>query len=377
MDYASTTPVLPEVVSAMEVYWNTDFFNASGLYRDAVSVASVLSDARKTIASAIGGQARDIIYTASGTEANNLALLGLRNSDGRFDGVHIITSVFEHPSIGETCAYVESLGGEVTYVSVDAEGIVQTRELLDALRPTTRLVSVMMVNNEIGTIQPIRVLVRMVRKAEKEFGTRIYIHTDASQALNYLPVSVQSLGVDMMTLDASKIYGPKGIGLLYKKDDVPLKPLVFGGGQEQGVRSATEATPLIVGFAQAVSMAVADRETETPRLEKLRDDAISRILSAFPAAELNGSPDMRIANNINICFPGLDAEYAVIRLDYGGIQCSFASSCSSLVDDTHSVSIKALGKTDCASSSLRFTLGRHTQKGDIDVLLKQLHKIVL
>ncbi len=376
LDYASTTPVLPEVLLAMEPYWDKQFQNASSLYLTGVESKRAIESARSIVAESIGSQPRGIVFTGSGTEANNMAVLGLRNEKGRFDGMHLLTTVIEHPSIIESFKEAERLGAEVTFVGVNPEGIIDTRELSESITERTRLVSVMMVNNEIGTIQPIKEVAHHVRKAQKKFGTEILLHTDASQAPNYIEIDAIKLGVDMLTLDASKIYGPKGIGCLYVGARVSLQPIMFGGGQEKGLRSATEPAALIVGFAKALGVAVRDRDNEAIRLNKIRDYAIRKILKDFPKATLNGSAAERIPNNINICFPGIDSEYAVIQLDQAGIECSYASSCKSLGDDLSSYVVNALGKEGCGASSLRFSLGRGSKKSDIDILIKKLKKIV-
>ena len=271
---------------------------------------------------------------------------------------------------------IKRLGGEVSMLSPDEMGIVSSLQVKEALKENTLLVSIMYANNEIGTIEPLKEIAKVIRDFRLKHETSIYFHTDASQAPNYLPILISSLGVDLMTLDASKIYGPKGAGILYAKENVSLSPIIHGGGQEGRKRSGTENVPLIVGMAKALEMAVSERERESKRLTILRDETIAKILSSFPDASLNGSEKERLPNNINICFPGIDAEFAVLSLDAKGIAASYASSCRTLAERSSSYVIEAIGKPKCSSSSLRFTLGRGTTRTDIQRLLEVLPKVI-
>jgi len=374
-DYASTTPVLPEVFLAMKPFLTDMSYNPSSIYENGVQARILVEKARKDISEEIGGRPEGLVFTASGTESNNMAILGQRNIDGRFDGVHMITSAIEHPSVIEVFKEVEKLGGEVTFVSVDKFGIINLKELSSALCEKTKMVSVMMVNNEIGTIQPIKEISTIIRKAQKKFGTKIIFHTDASQAFNYLKIDSLRLGVDMVTLDASKIYGPKGIGILYITPGIKVLPIIFGGGQERGLRSGTESLHQIIGLAKAFEIIAKKRKVETDRIMALREYCIDEILKKIPLAKLNGHREMRIANNINICFPQMDSENAVILLDHNGIECAYASSCKSTGNDVSSYVVDALGG-DCGTHSLRFTLGIFTKKSQIDFLVSILQKIV-
>ncbi len=252
LDYASTTPLSKEVFVAMKPYLTEHFENPSSLYVEGVHAKKAVMDARTAIARELECRVEEIIFTSGGTEANNLALLGLfRNAMKTIAKPHVITSVIEHPSILEVCKQIEREGADVTYVSVGANGIVDPKEIQKALRAETVLVSIMYANNEIGTIQPIREIARVIQNFKKA-GSDPVLHTDASQAANYLTLKVESLGVSLMTLDGSKIYGPKGVGVLYKKRSVGIEPILFGGGQEMGVRSGTENVAGIVGMAKAV-----------------------------------------------------------------------------------------------------------------------------
>lgn len=376
LDYASTTPVLPEVLSVMRKYHTEDFHNPSSLYRSGVRMKKEFEKTKENILHAFEAQASKVVFTGSGTEANNLALLGMRNDEGRFDGMHFVTSNIEHSSVREVFGQIEKLGGEVTYLQVDEKGLIKPKDVLAAIKKNTKLISFILVHNEIGVIQDIKQISKMVRRAEKYLGIKVPIHLDACQAPNYLKIDMLRMGVQMLTVDGQKIYGPKGIGALVLKKNINLKPIIFGGKQEMGLRAGTEPISLIKGFEKALEIAERDRVRETERLTLLRDKAIEKILKEFPGSSLNGDSESRIAHNINICFPGLDAEYAVIQLDYAGICCSYASSCNSLGDTLTSLSVDVLGKKGCGGSSLRFTMGRMNCERDLDILLEKLKNIV-
>jgi cysteine desulfurase len=392
LDYASSTPVAPEVLDAMMPYLRGNFANPSALYQEAMEAKDVVDIARGRIADVLKARKDEIVFTGSGTESDNLAILGVFQAYLSPDFTpHIIVSAVEHPAIMEACVEIRRSGGEVTILPVSEEGLVSVADLRAALKDNTVLVSVMYANNEIGTIQPIREIVKAVKEFRQTHDSELpYVHTDACQAALYLPLDTQKLGVDLMTLDGIKMYGPRGVGVLYVRGGTHMLPVVFGGGQEGGLRSGTENVPGIAGMAAAVRLAEKMRESESARLLEIRDYAIDSILKTFPHARLNGSRTERLPNNINICFcassahepasstgkPGLDAEFAVISLDVAGIACSYSSSCRTLKENSSSYVIEALGKPSCASSSLRFTLGRETTKGDIDVLVKELQKIV-
>ncbi len=379
LDYASTTPIDRAVLGEMQKYQSDTFANPSALYSEALLAKEKLNQARGRIADLINAQEKEVFFTSGGTESNNLALLGVFDAHKKEAFVpHIITTDVEHPAILEVCREIERRGGEVTYVGVSEEGILNPKDVRDALRPNTVLVSVMYANNEIGTIQPIKEIGRVVKDWRQKNKTDFpYFHTDACQAPLYLSVDVLKLGLDMMTLDGIKIYGPRGTGMLYIKSDTKISPVIFGGGQERGLRSGTENVASAMGFAKALEIADKKREEESERLMALRDYGISQILKRFPKASLNGSHDFRLPNNINICFPELDAEFAVISLDVVGISASYSSSCQTLKEDSSSYVISSLGKDTCKNSYLRFTLGRESEMGDIDRLLLALSKIVL
>lgn len=364
LDYASTTPLDSRVFKAMQPYLKEDFGNPSALYKEGVTTKQAIGDARKKIADILNVRSEEVYFTGSGTESNNSIVQGVGRAHSK---PHIITTNIEHPSILEVCKNIEANGGEVTYVPVEENGIVDPQKIKAALKSNTVLVSVMYANNEIGTIQPLRDISRAIKAS----GFSPYFHTDASQAANYLDLSFQKLGVDAMTLDASKFYGPKGIGILAMKRSVEVKPLIFGGGQEKGIRSGTENVPAIVGCAEALSIAQKIKDKELARLKKLQHYFFSAVIKKIPNVYINGDTELRLPNNLNICIPGIDAEFAVIKLDHAGIACSAASACLNLSENSYSYVVEALGKHGivCRESSLRFTMGRGTTLKDIKTLL--------
>ncbi|MEK7514721.1 MAG: cysteine desulfurase family protein [Patescibacteria group bacterium] len=376
LDYASTTPVRPEVKRAMEPYLSNDFANPSALYSEGVHAKSVVESAREDIAHILGAHKDEIIFTGSGTESANLAILGAFNAYRGSRPPHFVFSAIEHPAVKECAKEIERMGGKITTVLPNKEGIISPESILRALTEQTILVSVIYANNEIGVIQPIKEIAKAIRNFSSGKNLTTLFHTDASQAPSYLSLSVSELHVDLMTLDASKIYGPKGVGLLYVRRGTSLSPLSFGGGQEKGLRSGTENVAGIVGFAEAIRYAALERGSESVRIRELRDYAIKKILTLFPNASLNGSAVNRLPNNINICFPGIDSEFAVLLLDAKGIATSYASSCRTLSSRSSSYVIDAIGKSACTSSSLRFTLGRETKKQDIDALCSILPSVI-
>ncbi len=389
LDYAAITPVAPEVQKVMSAYLSPDFANPSSIHTEGVAAKKAVDGAKKQIADILHGHADELIFTASGTEANNLAIIGAYQAvlksgkkTKKPQDLHFITSAIEHPSVLEVAHWLEAQGVAVDYISVNEEGIINTKELKEKIRPNTFLVSLMFVNNEIGTIQPIIDIAKIVRAAKKNFpivqdSTAVplpYLHVDASQAPLYLPIDVRGFGADMITLDGQKMYGPRGIGLLWKKRGVILSPIIHGGGQENGLRAGTENVPAICGFAKALELAFKNREKETKRITLLRDFFIEN-LKAIPQVTVNGSLTQRIANNINISASPVDTEFLLLQLDAEGISCSTKSSC--LRDEDESYVISALGKsTDAAVHSLRFSLGNKTTRKDIEKTLSLLKKFI-
>lgn len=377
LDYASTTPISKEVGLAMKQVEN-NFQNPSALYTESIKAKEIVNQSKKSISEILNCQSENIIFTSGGTESNNLALLGVFEKYKSKDFIpHFITTTIEHPAILEVCKEIERRGGEVTYLDVEENGVLSPKLVREAIKYNTVLVSVIYANNEIGTIQPIKEIGRIVKEKRRESGKNFpYFHTDACQAGLYLSLDTLKLNVDLMTLDGIKMYGPRGAGILYKKSLVEMSPIIYGGGQQNGFRSGTENIQAIVGLAKCLEIAERNKDAESERLKSIRDYAIDKILKEFPNSSLNGDRENRLPNNINICFPGIDAEFVTISLDVHGFCVSYSSSCRTLKEDSSSYVVEALGKKDCSLSSLRFTLGRESTKGDIDSVISVLRKLI-
>ncbi len=388
-DYASLTPVDPRVVRVISEAMAEYNANPSSLYTEGVKAKKALEDARLSVASHFGLNKDEVIFTSGGTESNNLAFYGilsafeesdLRKKLGNKVKPHIVISTIEHPSIIELCLQLIEQGYEVSFIPVNASGLVDSRDIGKVLRPETVLVSIMYANNEIGTIQPIKDITREVRhfkkSLERDNHEYPYVHTDASQAVLYEDSRIPRLNVDLMTIDGGKVYGPRGIGALLKRRYVSIASMMHGGGQEAGLRPGTENVPAILGLKHALDIAHTEKEDERARLKELRDTLIellmSKISPILPSVALNGDTSTRLPNNINICFPGLDAEFLVLRLDVLGLAVSSVTSCRSSDEDSSSYVIEALGKEDCALSSLRITLGRNTTASDIGLIAERV-----
>src|SRR3989344_145674 len=381
LDYAAAMPVDPRVFAAMKRYFSGAFGNASSIHREGVEAKRALGSARETAASAIGAHADEIIFTSGGTESNNLAIFGAARAKEKtgapLSQMHFITSTIEHPSVLDcmTCRLLR--GAMVTYIGVSEEGIIDPKEVREALCERTVLVSIGYGNSEIGVIQPIREIAKEVRQAAsvKKFQ-KPFFHTDASQAFAYLPCDVTQLGVDLMTLDAQKIYGPKGMSALFRRRGVLISRLFEGGGQEGGLRPGTENVPLVVGFAKAVELLLPVREKEAKRLEKLAAYTRENICARIPEALVNGSIENRLPNNVSISIPGLDGEFLALALDARGIAVGTGSACLLSAGDTPYV-IRALGfDAKHALGTLRLSFGRTTKKRDIDMLVQALSEVI-
>ncbi len=376
LDYAGGTPVSSTVLKEMQKYENI-FANPSGLYSESVVSKGLLGNFRTRVAKVLNVNKNEIVFTSGGTEGNNLALLGVFEYFKSENFIpHFITTAIEHSSTLEVCKEIKRRGGEVTILSVNEDGTVSLTELKTAIKQNTVLVSITLANSEIGTVQPINEIARILKDSKKEDTP--YLHVDTGGSPLYISLDIARHGIDLLTLDSGKIYGPKGVGALFVKSGTKLSPIIFGGGQERGLRSGTENISGISGFALALEEASQNRIVESERLSKIRDYAIENIIKTFPTASLNGSLKHRLPNNINICFKGLDAEFATIELDILGFSVSYSSSCMTLKDDFSSYVIRALHKNDeCSKSSLRFTLGKFSQKSDIDKLVLALKKVVV
>lgn len=396
LDYASATPIDHKTAKAMSEVAKL-FANGSSIHKDGVEVRNIINDCRKRVADCIFAHSDEIIFTGSGTESDALAIMGVVRSYKRNTNLkpHIITTNIEHSAVLENCKFLERNGeAELTYISVNEKGLVDPKDVKNALRENTALVSVMYANNEIGTIQPIAEIAKVIRhfrknrKLEKEIGFPLF-HTDACQAMNYLPTeNIEKLGVDLMTFNSSKIYGPKGVGVLYKKRGVILPPLYLGGGQEFNLHSGTENLIGIVGVASALEETNKIKDSEKIRLTKLRDYFFSKIsnLSKVSGYEIiiNGDKEERLPNNINISIFGISSELIVVELDARGIEISEKSACGSISEEGSHV-IEAIRKVGLpkgisfgkgSADSLRISLGRKTTKTDINKLIKGLFAIL-
>ncbi len=365
LDHASTTPVRPEVVEAMAPYFTEHFGNPSSIYPLGQEASDAVAAARESLAGLIGAAPREIFFTSGGTESDNWAIKGFARANAA-KGRHIITSAIEHHAVLHTCQALEREGFEVTYLPVDEHGLVSVEDFKAAMRPDTILASIMFANNEIGTIEPVRQLAAAAHEANVVF------HTDAVQAFGHEPIDVNELGIDMLSASSHKIYGPKGVGLLYVRRGVKLQNLLDGGQQERGRRGSTENVPGIVGFARAAELAVDELAPEHNRQLALRDHAIRRILAEIPSAKLNGSWESRLANNVNFSFEFIEGEGMLLQLAARGICVSSGSACTSgSLDPSHV--LLAIGLPhEIAHGSLRLTLGRDTTLADIDFAVDSL-----
>lgn len=371
LDHAATTPVDPEVVEAMLPYFSTTFGNPSSMHRTGRSALEALDTARETVAAVLGANRKEIIFTGGGSEADNLAIKGVAQAQRQAGkGAHIITSSIEHHAVLHAVEALEAEGFETTILPVDSAGLVNPNELQAALRPDTVLVSIMYANNEIGTVQPLAELGAICRAAGVPF------HTDAVQAPGALPLDVNALNVDLLTLAAHKFYGPKGVGVLYARRGVPLAPQINGGGQERRRRAGTENVALIVGMARALQLAEERRESYVQHCTVLRDRLIGQVLESVPFTSLNGDPARRLPNNANIAFEFLEGESLLLLLDQHGIAASSGSACTSGALEASHV-LMALGVPhERAIGSVRFTLGKSTTADDIEYLLSTLPPLV-
>ena len=377
LDYAATTYMDKRVLQAMRPYFEKIYGNPSSIHKEGRKAKYALYQARKKVAQILGCQLTEIIFTGSGTESCNLAIFGMAENFSEKGG-HIITSKIEHHAILRPCEKLEKQGFEVTYLPVGREGIVNISDLEKAIRPETFLVSIMYANNEIGTIQPIVEIGELIKKLNisRSKSYKIYFHTDACQAAGFLDLNINKLGVDLLSLNGSKIYGPKGIGMSFIRQGTPIRPIILGGGQEEGLRPGTENLAGIVGFSKALEITQKGRKKESARLIKLRDYLISEIKKKIPKIVLNGHQKKRLPNNVNISILDIEGEAALLWLDKYGIYALTGSACDSQSLEPSHV-ILALGRPyEYAHGSLRFSLGRKTTKKDIDYLLKVLPKVV-
>ena len=375
MDHSATTPVRSEVLSAMLPYFTSDFGNPSSIYTIGQEARKAVDDARERIARVLGARMSEIVFTSGGTESDNAALKGVAFAL-RALGKHIITTAIEHHAVLHTCYQLEQFGFNVTYLPVDEHGLVSPQDVVDAITDETILVSVMMANNEIGAIQPIEKITRLVKAEAGRRNRTVIVHTDAVQAAGFLDINVRSLGVDLLSLSAHKIYGPKGVGLLYVKRGTPFEEQNAGGGQERQRRSGTENVPGIVGFGEALRLAVSEREETSEHCLRLRERLTQGIFETIDGVRLNGHPKHRLPSNVNISIEGVEGEPVLLGLDFAGVCASSGSACSSASLEPSHV-LLAIGLTaEMAQGSLRITLGRDNTEEDVDYLLSILPDMI-
>ena len=371
MDHAATTPVRPEVMEAMLPYFGESYGNPSSIY----TLAQEGRKALEAVAGALGARMSQVVFTSGGTESDNTAIKGAAFAL-RKTGNHIITSSIEHHAVLHTCHQLEQFGFDVTYLPVDQHGILDPDDVGRAITDSTTVVSVMYANNEIGTIEPVSDIARVVKNEASRSGRTIVMHTDAVQAAGFLDLDVGALGVDMLSLSAHKFHGPKGVGALYIRRGTPFDAQQMGGGQERQRRSGTENVPGVVGMGEALRLASEERESLSSHCQHLRDRIIAGIQERVDGAYLNGHPTARLANNVNVAFESVEGEPVLLGLDLAGISASSGSACSSASLEPSHV-LLAIGRTaELAQGSLRITLGADNTEEEADYVLDVLTGLI-
>ena len=375
MDHAATTGLRQEALDAMVPYLTESYGNPSSIYTLAQEARRALEDSREVVAKALNARRSEVVFTSGGTESDNLALKG--GAYGRLrEGNHLVTTAIEHHAVLHTCEQLEGLGFEVSYVPVDGDGLVDPAAVAAAMTDRTTVVSVMLANNEIGTIQPVAEIAAAARAEAARRGRTVTVHTDAVQGAGFLDLDAKALGVDMLSLSAHKFYGPKGVGALYVKRRTPFEAQQMGGGQERERRSGTENVPGIVGMAEALRLATIEREAYAARCLKLRDLIAAGILERVDGARLNGHATRRLPNNVNVSFDGIEAEPVLLGLDFAGIMASSGSACSSASLEPSHVLLAIGLSPQAAQGSLRITVGRENTEDEAAQLLDVLPDLV-
>lgn len=375
LDHAGTTAMDPRVLEAMLPYFTQLYGNPSSFHTVGQEARHALDDARERVAGVLQCRNNEVVFTSGGTESDNAAIHGAATAL-RETGNHLITSSVEHHAVLHCCQYLENMGYEVTYLPVDAYGMISPESVYAAITDRTTLVSLMYGNNEIGTVNPIPEISAAVRRRAEELDRTIVMHTDAVQAAGYLDLNVKNLGVDLLSLSAHKFYGPKGSGVLYVRRGTPYLPLLLGGGQERERRSGTENIAGIVGLALALRLADEGREEASAHSAALRDRLIAGVMDRIPQARFNGHPTQRLPNNVNFSFEGVEGESILLGLDMKGIAASSGSACSSgSLEPSHV--LLSLGQTaELARGSLRLTLGKENTVEEVDYLLDVLEDLL-
>jgi cysteine desulfurase len=371
LDHAATTPLVPEARAAMLRALEDNFGNPSSVHAAGRSAREAVEIAREQVAQAIGAGPSEIVFTGGGTEADNLAVKGAAYKL-RGNGNHVVVSSFEHHAVLEAAEWLEHQGYELSQVPVTAEGVVEPDAVSAAVRPSTTLVSVMSVNNEIGTVQDLSRIASAVKRA----NPNTLVHTDAVQAFGKIPVDVAAWGVDLASFSAHKLGGPKGVGALFVRSHVPVEAIVHGGGHERGLRSGTLNVAGIAGFGAAAELAAKEVYEEGERLLALREDLLDGIRAIVPDVVVNGRLENRVANNLNVCIPGAEGETLLLLLDQAGIACSSGSACQSGALDPSHVLLAIGVPRELAEGSLRFSMGRTTTMADVEAVLEALPDVV-
>jgi len=376
LDHAASTPCDKYVLLEIKKCHKKYFANPKAIHREGTSARNILAEKRKKIAGILGAQEEEIIFTGSGTESDNLAIKGVVNYYRKLvNNPHVITINIEHPAVLESCRILIEEKIDITFLPVEKNGIINLKLLKESLKENTVLISVMYANNEIGTIQPIQEISKIIRQHREKYNKETpFFHTDAVQATNYLLLKVAKLGVDLMSLNSSKIYGPKGVGILYKKRGVPLNPIIFGGNQEYGFRAGTENIALISGFSKALEMVEKVKEKELERITKLHHYFINKISSDFSTIIINGDQIKTLPNIVNISIPNIESELLIIELDARGIAVSAGAACKT---GSESHVIKAIQSADSRiMGNIRFSFGRTTRRSDLNYAFLSLKKIL-
>jgi cysteine desulfurase len=369
LDYNSTTPADPRVLAAMMPYLAENYGNANSIHSAGQRARAAVDSARQSVADLLGAKSSEIVFTSGGTESDNLAIFGIVNPCDQ-SRKHVVTTAIEHHAVLNAAQALEKRGVDVTYVSVGRDGMVDPEDIREAIRPETILVSVMLANNELGTIQPIEEIGRVA--AEED----VYFHCDAVQAAGKLPIDVQGLGVDLLSISGHKLYAAKGIGALFVRNGTELGPILFGGHHERDRRPGTENVPGIVGLGKAAELVMENIQADATRITALRDQFEAALLRALPGVKVNGSVSHRVPNTCNLSFAAAGGEALVIALDLQGVMCSSGAACSSgAVEPSHVLTAIGLSPEQ-ARSSLRFSLGRPTTTEEVDEAIRIIRPVV-
>jgi cysteine desulfurase len=363
LDFNATTPVDPAVLDAMLPYFSAEFGNAASIHTPGQKARAAVETAREQVAALIGARPQEIIFTSGGTESDNHAIFGIVSSSGA-SRPHVITSFVEHEAVLNACQALEKQGVDVTYLSVDQDGLIDLEQLRGALRPETVLITIMHANNELGTVQPLEQIGSIAKEAD------VFFHTDAVQSAGKIPIDVNQFLLDLLSLSGHKLYAPKGIGALYIRGGTRLRQLLYGGHHQRGFRPGTENVAGIVGFGKAAEIARNSLANDARRLGALRNQLEHGLLHRVPHSRINGGHAPRTPNTANLVFPGVEGEALLIALDLKGLACSTGAACSSgAVEPSHVLTAIGMSAED-ARASLRFSLGRHTTQADIDFALR-------